>query len=83
MLRNKKARSYAGFERFGGRLRNMPESKLFSDAEAREDHAQQVVGGELAGDLTYRFLGEAEFLGHQFQRVAVVEGAADAGEGFA
>lgn len=60
----------------------VPEVSLFSDAEARKDHPQQVVGGELAGDPVDGFLGEVELFRHQLEGVAGVE-AADAGVGFA
>ena len=60
-----------------------PERCLLSDAEARKNHPEQVVGGELAGDLVDGLLGEAEFLGHQLEGVAGFEGGVDAGVGFA
>ena len=45
--------------------------RLFADAEAAEDDAEQVVGRELARDLRQRVAGEAQLLGEEVQhRVA-------------
>ena len=40
---------------------------LFANAELAEDFAQEVVGGEFAGDGVEGVLGEAEFLGEEVQ----------------
>src|SRR5689334_16069231 len=39
-----------------------------SDAEATENHAEQLVGAELAGDRRHRLLRTTQLLGKQFQR---------------
>jgi hypothetical protein len=41
----------------------MPEYLLFSDAEAAENFAQQVVGRKLAGDHTQRGLRQPQLFG--------------------
>lgn len=46
----------------------MLECSLFSDAEAAENHPEQVVGGEFAGNFTQRLLRQTEFLGKEFER---------------
>ena len=56
-IRNKKTRSDAGLDRFYGSRRTALEGLLFSDAEARKDHAQQIVGAEFTGDLVEGVLG--------------------------
>jgi recombination protein RecA len=43
-----------------------------ADAEAGEDHAQQVVGAELAGDLAQRVLRQPQLLGQQVQRLRLL-----------
>jgi len=43
-----------------------------TDAKARKDGAQQVVGAEGAGDLAQRLLRQAQLLGQQVQRGAAV-----------
>ena len=40
---------------------------LLADAEAAENDAEQVVGAEFSGDFAERLLGQAKFLGKQFQ----------------
>src|SRR3990167_5445635 len=40
---------------------------LLSDAEAGKDHAQQIVGRELARDFAQRVLGQAELFSQQIQ----------------
>lgn len=42
--------------------------RLFADTEAAEYFAEQVVGGELAGDGAERFVGEAKLFRKQLQR---------------
>ena len=41
--------------------------RSLADAEAGEDHAQQIVGSEFAGDLGQRALRQAQFLGQQVE----------------
>jgi hypothetical protein len=45
-----------------------PVGRLFPDTEPAEDRAKKVVGGEFAGDFAERVLGEAQFLGEEFER---------------
>lgn len=40
---------------------------LLSDAELAEDHAEEVVGAEFAGNFRERFLSQAQFFGEEFQ----------------
>ena len=40
---------------------------LFANAELAEYHAEQVVGGEFAGDLSQRLMRQAQFLRKEFQ----------------
>lgn len=42
--------------------------RLFADAKAAKDHAQQVVGGELACDGTQMVVRQAQLFGQQIQR---------------
>ena len=46
----------------------------FADTEARENHAQEVVGGEFAGDFAARGLGEAQVFGQQLDLVVAAAG---------
>lgn len=64
--RNKKAAITQAINRLCGSARNAQEGLLLSDAEAAEDFAEQVVGGEFAGDGVEGFLGKAEFFGEEF-----------------
>ena len=43
-------------------------ARSFADAEARKDHAEQVVGGEFAGDRRERRLRLAQLLGEELER---------------
>src|SRR5512135_3849195 len=52
----------------GPALAAAADAPLFSDAEPREDLAEQVVGGELAGDFRQRILCDAQFLGEELDR---------------
>src|ERR1700730_9781057 len=63
-------------------------TRLLADAEAGKDPAQEVVGGELAGDLVQGLLGAAKLFGYELAGAAVLELAlsfvdvtAGAGEG--
>ena len=47
---------------------------LFADTEARENHAQQIVGGKFAGDFAARVLGEAQVFGEKLDLIVVAEG---------
>src|SRR5262245_6325980 len=46
---------------------------LLSDAERREDPAQQIVGRELAGDLCEILLCEPQLFGHEFACTTIRE----------
>src|SRR5438445_12281986 len=55
----------------GSRVRSR-DCVLLADAELREDHAQQVVRAELAGDLVERVLREPQLLGDEVQRLRLL-----------
>ena len=61
--------------------------KELADAEAREDPAQQVVGGHAAGDFAQCLVRQAQFLGRQFQvvvaqlRIGIVQVRGGQGDG--
>ena len=40
-------------------------NRFIADTEARENHAQQIVGGKFAGDFAARVLGEAQVFGRK------------------
>src|SRR5579883_2143570 len=46
---------------------------LLADTEAAEDPAQQILAGELPGDLVERLLRAAQLLGHQLTGAAVAQ----------
>ena len=41
--------------------------RSLSDTETAEDYAEQIVGGELAGDRVKPLLSQAQFLGEQIE----------------
>ena len=49
-------------------------NRFIADTEARENHAQQIVGGKFACDFAARVLGEAQVFGEKLDLVVVAEG---------
>ena len=47
-------------------------TRLLADAEAGKNAAQEVLGGELAGDLVQGLLGAAELFGDELAGAAVL-----------
>ena len=57
------------------RQRQQVATRSFADAEAAEDHPEQIVGGEFAGDARQRLLRQTQFLGAQLQLLQPFAGA--------
>lgn len=51
---------YAGVIRLTGRNRTGQDEQLFSNAEPAENHSQQIVRREFAGDFVQRILCETQ-----------------------
>ena len=58
---------YAAYRRIAEHQWTSMDPASLPDAEPPEDHAQQVVGCAGAGDFTQGVVGQAQFLGQQFQ----------------
>src|SRR5688572_15986829 len=54
---------------------------LFSDAEPREDFAQQIIGAEFASDAAERRMRQAQFFGEEFPARRLARGGRQVGGG--